>query len=312
MNMKKFSFMAALTLAFMTNAIQAQQVYKIYEGAAPGSENVDYPEITMNNPAGHPMVYNVSEPTITVYRPDAAIDTGAAMIIAPGGGNRYLTWEEEGINVAQWLQHHGITGIILKYRTTFMGKDRDEVTKNVMEFWQSLMNRSNAAESEVTRTAAPVINTTPVQLQPTIQGDDGRQAMKYVRRHAKEWGIDPQRIGIMGFSAGGVVTMNVLMIHDEESRPNFAAPIYGVVSNPGVPTDKVPVFLCSPTFDLTVPEYAEQFFNDLKNAQVPAELHYIYEGTHGDGLQYNGKEWNEWINMLYRFMKATKFLENTK
>lgn len=303
-----FAAVAVLSASAAMNVAQAQQVYKIYDGAAPGSENADYPEIIMNNPAGHPMVYNVSEPTITVYRPDAAIDTGAAMIIAPGGGNRYLTWEEEGINVAQWLQHHGITGIILKYRTVFMGKDRDEVTKNVMDFWASLMQRSNEANTESAQ-PAPAVNTAPVQLQPTIQGDDGRQAMKYVRRHAKEWGIDPQRIGIMGFSAGGVVTMNVLMIHDEESKPNFAAPIYGVVSNPGVPADKVPVFLCSPTFDLTVPEYAEQFFNDLKNAQVPAELHYIYEGTHGDGLQYNGKEWNEWMDMLYRFMKATKFLE---
>ena len=93
-----------ITLAAMLStgiALSAQTVYNLYDGPAPGSENANYPEIVLKSDVGHSRVYNVTVPTLTVFSPEAAINTGAAVLIAPGGGNMYLTWEEEGIHVAQ-------------------------------------------------------------------------------------------------------------------------------------------------------------------------------------------------------------------
>lgn len=311
--MKRIITLAAVLLCALTLA-NAQQVYKIYDGAAPGSENADYPELVLNSPNGRPLVYNVTEPTITVYKPEASIDTKAAVIIAPGGGNMYLTWEEEGINVAEWFQRHGVTGIILKYRTNFMGNNEEEINKNLMEFFGRMSSFAEMGHdvedgkmSELT-SARPAVPQEPVKVEPSIQGDDGRQAVKYVREHAGELGIDPHKIGIMGFSAGGMLTCNVMAIHDAESRPDFAAPIYGP-TDMLLPEDAVPAFICGPEFDLFPPDAAFNLYKRYQQAHLPAELHFIHDATHGEGLLYNGREWNEWIDMLWQFMKAINIIE---
>ena len=296
--------------ALVAFPLNAQQVYSIYDEATLQNNPADYEEISFPNQAGRPLIFNVTKPTVTVYKPEKSVDTGAAVIIAPGGGNMYLTWEEEGVNVAQWFARQGITGIVLKYRTKYMGKTPDEVQKNLTAFLGKLASDFNemgkqAADLQGEKT----VITAPVQrVEKTIQGDDGRQAVKYVRQHAKEWSIDPQRIALMGFSAGGMLTTNVLFIHDAESKPNLVAPIYGVFSDPGMPTDAMPVFLCAPVYDLGGPEASELLFNRLRAAKVPAELHFIYEAVHGEGLLYNGKQWNQWIELLHGFMKSTGFL----
>ena len=117
---------------------EVRETYRIYEGAAPGSEDARYPEIITRNDAGQPVIYNVSIPTITVFRPEASINTGAAVIIAPGGGNMFLTWQSEGVNVAEWFARHGITGIILKYRTNYVGKDEQEIAETLKPFFEGL------------------------------------------------------------------------------------------------------------------------------------------------------------------------------
>lgn len=287
-----------------------QETYRLYEGAAPGSENADYEEIMMVASYGEPLVYNVTVPTITVYQPKREINTGAAVVIAPGGGNMYLTWEAEGVNVAQWLARHGITGILLKYRTNFMGNTPEEINKRVQEV---LGGRYFAEQGEDavrgngnrTRAAAPR-REYPLTVTPTIQGDDGRQAIKMVREHAREWGIDPDKIGIMGFSAGGMLVMDVYANHDASSKPNLIAPIYGA-RDINLPEDaeSIPVFLCAPEFDGT-PDGHFNLYKKLQEKHYPAELHFIHDAAHGWGLLYNGREWNEWIDMFYAFAKAVK------
>lgn len=302
---------SCLAAAFVAGAaLNAQSVYNLYDGPAPGSEKADYPEIVLGSDTGHSRVYNVTVPTLTVFRPEEAINTGAAVLIAPGGGNMYLTWEEEGVHVAQWFQRHGITGIVLKYRTNYMGRDEEEIRKNQEEFFgktSSFMKLGEEAQKNALKDM-PDADTPIRRMEPTIQGDDGRAAVKFVRAHAAEWGVDPRKVALIGFSAGAGLTMNVMYFNDEESRPDLVAPIYGI-SGGELPEHPVPIFIAAPEFDLGAPRPSFELYEHFQKAHLPAELHFIHEATHGEGLLYNGKEWNEWIYLLYNFMKAVGFIE---
>jgi hypothetical protein len=299
--MNKLVFLFAVIC--ISAGVCAQEVYKIYDGPAPGSEKWTDTEMSVPAPwSGNPLIYNVTEPTITIYRADRNNNTGAAIIIAPGGGNRFLTWKEEGTNVAEWFQRHGVTGILLKYRTIQAGS-REEI----METFKSIASISTtSSNNNELQFAVPEFS----EIKSTLQGDDGRQAMKYVRQHAAELGVNPDKIGIMGFSAGALLTSNVIFIHDETTRPNLAAFIYGRGVANTIP-DPMPLFMCSPVNDATSNPAAGLLYMHLnwKAAGAPSELQLIYDARHGDGLQYNGKEWNEWIDNLYNFMKAVKFVE---
>jgi hypothetical protein len=297
-------FVGLLSIIFISTVINAQEVYKIYDGPAPGSENWTDPEMVVPAPwGGNPLIYNVTEPSITVYRPARNITPGAVMIIAPGGGNRFLTWKEEGTNVAEWFQRHGVTGIILKYRTIQAGS-REEIEESFRNI-AAISTASADGNNEVVFEAPE-----PVEIEPTLQGDDGRQAMKYVREHAEELGINPDKVGLMGFSAGAVLTSNVMYIHDETTRPDLAAFIYGRGVANTIP-DPMPLFLCSPVYDaVSLPATGLLYMHlNWKAAGVPTGLQFIHEARHGNGLQYNGQEWNEWIDNLYNFMKAVNFIE---
>ncbi|MDO4216001.1 MAG: alpha/beta hydrolase [Bacteroidales bacterium] len=295
-------------MALSCSAMQAQEVYKIYDGVAPGSEGANYKEIVIPSMFNRPLITNVTEPTITVYRPEPEINTGACVIVAPGGGNVYLTWEEEGVNVAQWFQRHGVTGIVLKYRTKFVGNTEAEVKEGTKWLFESLS--ANYATIGKKPTTKPVTNPADIRKKPdpTIQGDDGRQAIRYIRAHAKELGIDPQKIAITGFSAGGSLVVNVMEHNDDACRPNLAAPIYGVFNNPGLPEHPVPTFICAPEWDLGGPEGPEFLYNEFRAEAIPAELHFIYESWHGEGLLYDGKNWENWIVLLHNFMRANKLV----
>ncbi len=303
--MKKAIYILAIILA--SAGSYAQEVIKLYDGKAPGSENWTDPEMTVPAPwNGSPLIFNVTEPTITVYRPDKANDTGAAMIIAPGGANIFLTWKEEGTNVAEWFQRHGVTGILLKYRTVQSGSREkiEETLKAIMQPAPRPANNSAQGTDTAPRSAA----SAPSAVESTIQGDDGRQAIKYVRQHAAEFGINPDKIGVMGFSAGALLTSNLIYIHDDKSRPNLAVFIYGRGVTNTIP-DPMPLFMCSPVNDGNPADGLFYMYQNWKAAGVPVGLQFIYDARHGDGLSDNGKEWNEWIDNLYNFMKAIKFLD---
>ncbi len=301
--MKKIIFL--LVFVCVSTGVFAQEVYNLYDGVAPGSETWTDLEVTIPAPwSGNPLIYNVTEPTITVYRPNDNINTGAAMIIAPGGGNNFLTWIEEGINVAEWFQRHGVTGIVLKYRTNQAGtqEEIEEAFRNIAAISTTASNGNN---NEIVFEAPE-----PVEIETTLQGDDGRQALKYVREHAEELGIDPEKVGLMGFSAGAVLTSDVIYTHDETTRPDLAAFIYGRGVANTIP-DPMPLFLCSPVYDAaSLPATGLLYMHlNWKAAGVPTGLQFIHDASHGEGLQYNGKEWNEWIENLFNFMKALDFVE---
>lgn len=251
-----------------------QEVYNIYEGIAPGSENWTDPEIS---------------------------------VPAPWSGNRFLTWKEEGTNVAEWFQRHGVTGILLKYRTIQAGA-LDEIKESLKAMWPPAPRRNSDSTQNETTTPRRNTNThSETEIHSTLQGNDGRRAITYVRQHAAELGVNPNKIGILGFSAGAMLSSNVIL-HDELSRPDFAAFIYGGGITNKIP-DLMPLFICSPVNDIFPADDLFLTYQNWKADGVPAELHLIYNARHGDGLQYNGKEWNEWIDNLYNFMKAVEFVK---
>ena len=153
------------------------------------------------------IVVNVTQPTLTAYFPDPASANGAAVIICPGGAYHLLAIDHEGHEVAAWLTARGYAAFVLKYRLIRTGTD--------------LMTQVRETLSDRSKMAAAM-----QPLRPLILADS-QQAIRLVRQRAAEWGIAPDRIGIMGFSAGGMVTSTVALQHDEASRPNFAAVIYG-------------------------------------------------------------------------------------
>jgi acetyl esterase/lipase len=197
----------------MPSAAQ-QKVIPVWPDVAPGSENWTQQEETFTSPMFGLMVRNITKPTLTVYLPPPGTANGTAVIVCPGGAFQFLSWASEGTQVAEWLNAHGVTAFVLKYRLEDTGPTQQDFQKKITSLMAALMQHNAERMAALEKTAE-------------LASADGRQAMKVVRQRAAEWGISSDRIGIMGFSAGGRVTMGVAMVHDTDSRPAFTAPIYG-------------------------------------------------------------------------------------
>ena len=194
--------------SLLSNIAFAQKVIQLYEGKPKGSENWTWSEQTSTqNMFNSETVYNVSQPTITAFLPPYYLATGTAVVIAPGGAFHTLSINSEGYDVAKWLNSLGVAAFVLKYRVT--RSFTDDPVKEIM----GKMGNFKALDEE----NAPII---PLAMA------DGLAAVKYIRDHAKEMEINPNKIGFMGFSAGGTLTMSVVYNSTDENRPNFVAPIY--------------------------------------------------------------------------------------
>src|SRR5947209_37935 len=265
-----------LALLLAASAFAAEpKVISLYAGAAPGSENWNYDEKEVVGPQDTTRrVSNVTHPTITAFLPDPATATGTAIVVCPGGGFRYLSIENEGASVARWLKSIGVAAFVLRYR---------------------VMRTGDAEEEDAARMDARKKELIPLAI------DDGKQAMRLVRMHATEWGIAPDRIGILGFSAGGYVAAAVALQHDAESRPNFVAPIYpGTPDDVTPPSDAAPLFIVQADDDKSVPtlEHSVRLYQAWKKSNVPAELHIYSRGGHGFGMRKRGLPVDTWTDRL--------------
>jgi acetyl esterase/lipase len=231
---------------------------------------------------------NVTHPTLAIYKPAKDIDTGAAVVIAPGGGYNILAWDLEGEEVAQWLTSIGVTGIILKYRV-------------------------------------PRRPDCPKDAPPPQALMDGQRAISLARSKAKDWGIDPKRIGMLGFSAGGHLTAWTATNFDKRSyepsddadkiscRPDFAVLIYPaylvakdkdeLAPDIRVTKETPPMFLAHAGDDGVRAENSIAMYLALKKAKVPAELHVYSSGGHGFGLR-PGKPSTTWPQRCGDWLKA--------
>jgi acetyl esterase/lipase len=190
-------------------------------------------------PTGPLVVRNVSQATLTPFIPISANATGAAVILAPGGGTLVLGMESQGYQIARWLNERGIAAFVLKYRLVSTPKELGAFLK--------LMETRNSKYSEI-------VSAKQGAEEEIATREDGLEAVRYIRAHASQWKISPDRIGFMGFSAGGYTAVGVALKADDLSRPNLIALIYGGM--PGVTRVTAPVpplFIAATSDDLRIP-----------------------------------------------------------
>jgi acetyl esterase/lipase/lysophospholipase L1-like esterase len=270
----------------------AQKVIPLYSGKAPGSESWTWKEKELYSDIWQTqVVYNVSEPTLTVYLPPPATANGTSVIIAPGGGFQALSINSEGIDVAKWLNTKGVTAFVLKYRLNHT------LTEDPVK---ELMATDRKKRDEDNATLIPMAIA------------DGKEAVKYVRAHASEFGIDPGRIGLMGFSAGGTVTAGTALTYTAESRPDFVAPVYAYLGNlkdNAVPSDAPPVYIAAATDDqLGLASHSMDLYNKWIGAGKPAELHMYTKGGHGFGMRKQNLPSDTWIDRFGDWLEGQGLL----
>src|SRR5262245_60862382 len=283
----KCALLSGLLVASIAVPAAAQTtVVPLWPGAAPGSESWTQKEATYGE-RGNGHVRNVVTPSLTLYLPTTATATGAAVIIAPGGGFRWLAWEKEGTLVAEWLQKRGVAALVLKYRLNDTGTE---------EQFQQSGGRGGS-------TALPAAQIQAIALA------DGRQAMKVARQHAAEWHVDPAKIGVMGFSAGGYIAVTMAIDHDAATRPDFSGAIYTCCMSspvPAGPADAGPLFIASAANDPISSTAGPALFSAWTAAKKPAEIHIYSAGGHGFGMSTLNLPSDTWIDRFGDWLRTQK------
>jgi acetyl esterase/lipase len=277
----------ALLLFLTVSAFAAEpKVIPLYPGAAPGSESWNYEEKSTVGPQDTILrIGNITHPTLTAYVPETATANGTAIIVCPGGGFRYLAFDHEGTEVATWLNSIGVTAFVLKYR---------------------VMRTGDADEKDPAKVAERRKEIIPMAIA------DGQQAVRLVRSLASEWNINPDRIVILGFSAGGYVAAGVALQHDARSRPNYVAPIYpGTPDDVTAPPDAPPMFIVQADDDKTVPpvDHSIRLYQSWKKAGVPAELHIYSRGGHGFGMRKHNLPVDTWTDRFRDWLDVQGLLK---
>lgn len=295
-DMKKYSVTVFLLLFAIL--IKAQQkVIPLYPGVAPGSESWTWSEQESANNMYHSnAVFNISKPTLTVYLPDPAhAPTGLAVIVCPGGGFHSLSIMQEGYGVVRWLQSKGITAFLLKYRLIHAeGGD---------PYKQEIADRNNKG-ADANR-----------QVVAEMAVADGRQALSYVRAHASGYGIDPNRIGIIGFSAGGVISAATAYDYTAQNRPDFVGFMYGgqlpaPMQKNKLPVDAPPLFIAAATNDeYNLQLVAASLYTTWVTDRHPAELHIYAKGGHGFGLKKQDLPTDTWTDRFTDWLTVSGFLK---
>lgn len=296
------SLLALLLAPAVVAAADGPPEIPLWPGTAPGEKGdvkpEEYQPPKANEAAPVKRLTNVSKPTIAVYRPASDTNTGAAVVIAPGGGYNILAYEHEGTQVAEWLQKIGVTGVLLKYRV-------------------------------------PRRPGTPAGEPPVGALQDAQRAISTVRSRAKEWDIDPARVGMLGFSAGGHLTAWAATNPDKRAyeavddtdkascRPDFAVMIYpgGVVEKGSkdklrpevrVSKDAPPSFLAVSADDKGSFFSTASLAVALREAEVPVELHVYESGGHGWGMRKADKTHANWTRDCADWMRARGLLTAKK
>jgi acetyl esterase/lipase len=269
--------------ATLAGSANAQTIVNLWNGVAPGSETWNWKERDINDVVDGgvrlgTIIQNVVIPTLTAYLPQPAIATGTGIIIAPGGGCVALVMDPEGRNVAKQLQKRGIAAFVLKYRL----------------------------QHKVTDGMPPDLNE-DVACKWGIA--DASQALKVVRQHAREWHLSAQKIGIMGFSAGGMIASETLVQSDTAARPAFAGLIYGApfASMPPVPKNLPPVFMAWAQDDSTAAADMVRFYSALLRTGNSPEAHIYSSGDHGFAIPKPGTTTTHWLDEFCWWLRAKGF-----
>lgn len=290
----------ALVAALATRAAAQENLELAFSDAA----RADYPgEVKLGTGPGQPredwfrhngslQVRNVTDATLTPFLPPPGAGTGAAVIVAPGGAFLGLAIEEEGYRIARWLADHGVAAFVLKYRLLPTPSDPARFRREVT----------------AVRTGKGSASFRPPEDTPPQALADGLAAMRRVRTEAAQWGIDPGRVGMMGFSAGAFTTLSVTRAAGAGEMPAFIAPIYGRFAPGEVPPNAPPLYAVIAADDGL---FAAQGFGLVESwlrAGRPAEFHLYQSGGHGFGLGKAGTTTEDWIEGFHRWLGSNGFL----
>ena len=292
--MKTFLLRTLCLVIFLAPLGAAQDVIPLYPGTAPGSKQENYTEKEYFSKVWNTeVVTNVTKPSLTVFKPSPELKNGTAVVVCPGGGFMALSITSEGIDVAKYLAAKGVTAFVLKYRLAHTGEDATQ------EFTMLYADRQKYHD-----TVGKVI---PLAIA------DGLAAVTYVRQHASEWGVSPDLVGIIGFSAGGGVTAGVAFHYRPEGRPAFVAPIYaggGISKDVPVPADAPPMFITAATDDnLGLAPESVLLYKMWTDAHKSAELHLYAKGGHGFGMHKQDLPTDHWIDRFGDWLELQGLLK---
>ena len=287
----RFVLLICVSLPWSLTAVAADrgESVALWPAGAPGSEGQTAKELVLPRDATHAYIRlsQIHNPSLLVYLPPKEKATGAAVVIAPGGGHSFLAMDVEGYEIVEWLNAHGIAGFILKYR---LAREKDS--------------------------------------KYTVVGNafaDSERAVRMVRSRAKEWGVDPAKIGFMGFSAGGELAA-LMETRYESGAADAADPVDRVTARPdfnliiypgfrldeitSVPKDAPPAFLACATDDPGHVVTTTNLYLLLQKAKVPLEMHLYEKGGHGFGMRDKGAPVTRWNDRLLDWFVDHKLAVN--
>jgi acetyl esterase/lipase len=288
MKMKRFLFFVVSVLFYLNT--WGQEIIEL-----PKTDNSG---ITWNGPEKEffskiwttQVVTNVSQPSMQVFRPEPENNTGTAVIVAPGGGMYALSIVNEGTAVGEWLAKKGVTAFVLKYRLVPTGEDG---TQEVM----------TTAPATVLEKAGDIL---PFAV------EDGLNAIAHIRGSSEKYKVNPNRIGFLGFSAGGAVTMGVGYNYDKENRPNFLVPVYPWTDAQPVlsPKDDAPPMLivCASNDPLGLAKGSVELYSSMLEANKNVSLMMYSKGGHGFGMYPQGLPSDTWIERFYDWAQSEKLI----
>jgi acetyl esterase/lipase len=247
------------------------------------------------DPDGQRALRNVTAPTLTAYLPDPDTRTGTGVVIAPGGGLHFLSIDNEGAWVAERLAERGIAAFVLHYRVTPTPVDEPEFA---------------AVVERVFTDPGYVADVSQVQRAPSLA--DGGAAIRLVRENAGEWGLDPDRIGMLGFSAGGYVSLVTTIDGTAAERPSFVAPVYPAWWDEEIPVPQPapPMFLAWASDDQLgdgIIGSSLRLYDAWRRAGAPVEAHAYARGGHGFGIQPHGTPSDGWFDAFLGWLTASGF-----
>ena len=233
---------------------------------------------------------NVTVATLTPYLPDPSNASGAAVVVAPGGGFRTLSMENEGSNVAKALAAKGVAAFVLKYRLVQTPADMPGFEKSMAAMFSGTAAR-------------PPRPSTPDAMAASIapQLEDARAAFALIRRRATEWHVDPNRVGMVGFSAGAMLTLTTALA-GQDAKPAFIGDIYGPVAAMTVPADAPPLFVAVAADDPFFGNGETGIIKSWLAAKRPAELHLFERGGHGFGMYPKETTSTGWFEEFARWL----------
>jgi acetyl esterase/lipase len=247
---------------------------------------------------GDPMARNISAATLTPFLPKPEKANGAAVIVAPGGGFRWLSMGNEGWEVAQALADRGIAAFVLKYRL--------HPTPESLDAFKESMNRTFAAAARPSEGSKDAPRSTPPRMDLSNQLEDAEAAYALILKRTAEWGVDTARLGMIGFSAGAGLTMHSTL-HSKSMDLDFIGPIYGGMGPVEVPKNAPPMFNVIATDDFL---FRGQFgvIDSWFKAGRPVEFHLYQSGGHGFGLGNPDRTSNRWFDAFMHWLEVNDFL----